>query len=345
MIFTTQELVTEFADVVLQTHGKHTQFDRSASPDQASASCLIFLQSAELLPPSAAVIITSVEVANKILDHTDSFIVCVADLRLAQSAIKRRYDPYLNADLEWDAIHPSAVIHASARLGTGCRIGPNAVIGSDCILGDRVIVRATSVLEHQVVIGDDSVIHSGVNLGYGTHIGKRCVVQSGSVIASEGFGFAPDASGQYHPIPHTGVVVLEDDVHVGANSCIDRGTFGETRLRRGVKIDNLVHIAHNVEVGENTVLTAQTAVAGSSKIGKQVIASGQTGVLDHKNVADGAILLHRCGVTEDIPSAGMWAGTPARPLKEYVRNLALGKKVARLEKTLKTLQARLDDDS
>lgn len=343
MTFTTQELVSEFADIVLATHGKHTQFERSASPEDSDESCLVFLQSSENLPQSSAVLVTTTQVADEVAGKTASFIVCVADVRLAQTTIKRRFDPYLSADLEWEAIHPSAVIHASAVLGAGCRVGPNAVVGAGCVLSDNVTVRATAVLEHNVMIGRDTVINCGVNVGYGTQIGARCTVQAGSVLGSEGYGFAPDASGRYHAIPHTGSVIVEDDVHIGANCTIDRGTYSSTRLSRGVKIDNLVHIAHNVEVGENTLLTAQTCVAGSSKIGKHVIASGQTGILDHKVVADGAILLHRCGVTEDITTGGKWAGTPARPLKDYIRSLTLVKKVTLLEKKLKELQSRFDE--
>lgn len=343
MTFSTQELISEFADIVISTHGEHSQFERSASPEHSNESSLVFLQSPDHLPQSSAVLVTTTAVADQIRGKTTSYIVCVADVRLAQTTIKRRFDPYLSADLEWEAVHPSAVIHESVQFGEGCRVGPNAVIGAGCVIGDNVTIRATAVLEHNVVIGQDSTIHCGVNVGYGTRIGARCTVQAGSVLGSEGYGFAPDAGGHYHAIPHTGSVIIEDDVHIGANCAIDRGTYSETRLKSGVKIDNLVHIAHNVEIGEDTLLTAQTAVAGSSKIGKHVIASGQTGVLDHRVVADGAILLHRCGVTEDIPTAGKWAGTPARPMKDYVRNLTLVKKVALLEKKLKELQSRLDD--
>jgi len=179
---------------------------------------------------------------------------------------------------------------------------------------------------------------------YHSQLGARVTVQAGAVIGSEGFGFAPDQEKRYHRIPHTGYVVLEDDVHVGANSCIDRGTYGATRIARGVKIDNMVHIAHNVEVGEDSLLTAQTVIAGSSKLGKRVIASGQTGILDHKTIADDTVLVQRCGVADDITTSGMWAGTPARPFREYVRGLGLSKKLAKLEQKLKELQQRIDQE-
>lgn len=343
MNFTSKELIAEFAELVLSTHGEHTEFNHAASCALANQTSLVFLQNIEQAPAQAAVVVTTESLADELKATTSAFLVCVPNVRLAQAKMKQRYDDYLAADTEWDAIHDSAVIHKSSSLGKGCRVGPNAVIGANCVFGDNVVVRANAVIEHGVHIGRDSIIHAGVNIGYDTEIGERSTVQAGTTIGTEGFGFAPDADNHYHRIPHTGRVVIEDDVHIGANSCIDRGTYGATRIARGVKIDNLVHIAHNVEVGEDTLLTAATVIAGSSKIGKRVIASGQAGVLDHKTVADDAVLVQRCGVSEDIPSGGMWAGTPAKPFKEYVRTLGLGKKVARLEQKLKELQHRLDN--
>lgn len=341
-MITTQQLLTDFADLIVDSFGSHCDFSHTASFQSADENSLVFVQKAEDAPTGAAVIVTTAAVAKELREQTHSFVVSVDNVRLAQAKIKQRYHEYQSADLEWDAVHDSAVVHKSSKLSSGCRVGPNVVIGANCVLGDHVIIRANATLEHGVVIGPDSVINGGAIIGYDTQIGARVTIQSNAVIGSEGFGFAADDSNHYHRIPHTGRVVLEDDVHVGANTCIDRGTYGETRIKQGVKIDNLVHIAHNVEVGEDTLLTAQTCIAGSSKIGQRVIASGQAGVLDHKTVADGAILVQRCGVTEDIPSGGMWAGTPAKPFKEYVRTLGLGKKVAKLEQQLKDLQTKME---
>jgi len=345
MKISSNQLVSEFADLILDTQGAHQEFDHAASPELANDNSLVFLQHIKDMPEQAAVIITSSAVMAELASEpvkSDLFIIVVADVRLAQAKIKQRYDDYQAGDLEWQEVHSSAVIHKSVELAKGCRIGPKTVIGAGCVIGENVVVRAGAVVEHGTIIGADSIINVNVNIGYNTDIGERVTVQAGAVIGSEGYGFAPDGNNHYHRIPHTGRVVIEDDVHIGANSCIDRGTYGATRIARGVKIDNLVHIAHNVDIGEDTLLTAQTVIAGSSKIGKRVIASGQTGVLDHKTVADGAILVQRCGVSEDIPTAGMWAGTPAKPFKEYVRSLAVTKKVAKLEQQLKALKAQLD---
>jgi len=299
MTFNTKELVAEFADMVLGTYGDNADFDHVACPRTANQTSLVFLQHAEHIPTEAAVIVTTAEIAEDIRSKSASFLVVVADVRLAQAKMKQHFDDYQAVDSEWDAIHHSAVVHKSATLKKGCRVGPNAVIGAHCVLNENVVVRATAMIEHAVVIGRDSTIHPGANIGYHSQLGARVTVQAGAVIGSEGFGFAPDQEKRYHRIPHTGYVVLEDDVHVGANSCIDRGTYGATRIARGVKIDNMVHIAHNVEVGEDSLLTAQTVIAGSSKLGKRVIASGQTGILDHKTIADDTVLVQRCGVADD----------------------------------------------
>lgn len=342
MKISSQELVDNFVDLVLTVKGEHQHFDHVASPETATKTSLVFLFKAEDAPQAAAVVVTSAEVAEQ-LDAQQHFVVGVENVRLAQAKIKQCYDDYQSADSEWDAIHVSAVVHPSVKLGEHCRIGPNAVIGANCVLADKVVVRAGAVIEHNVNIDQGSIINTLANIGYDTQIGQNVVIQAGAIIGSEGFGFAPDNQKRYHRVPHTGHVVLEDDVHVGANACIDRGTYGVTRLARGVKIDNLVHIAHNVQIDEDSLLAAQSCVAGSSVIGKRVIASGQTGVLDHKIITDDVVLVQRCGASQDITKPGMWAGTPAKPFKEYVRDLAVGKKVAKLEQQLKELKQQIDE--
>jgi len=329
--------MSKFNDIVQTTYGQPQTFKQTSCPLSCGADDLVFVFELSSVPNAAAVIVTCLEVADQIKDCSSAHIIVVDDVRLAQAKIKQHVDDYQAHDLEWDAIHPSAVIHHTVELGEGCRVGPNAVLGANCVVADNVTIRAGAIIEHGVVIGAESIINANVNIGYGCQLGQRVVVQAGAVIGSEGYGFAPDKQNHYHRVPHTGRVVLGNDVHVGANSCIDRGTYGDTKIAAGVKIDNLVHIAHNVEVGEDTMLTAQTVIAGSTKIGKRVIASGQTGVLDHLSIADDAILVHRCGVSENITTGGMWAGSPAKPFKEFVRGLALHKKVAKLELQIKQL--------
>ena len=343
MTYESQKLVEKFDHLVLSVKGEHTHFNATSEPNSADVNSLVFLTDITLLPEQAAIIVTTEEIAAE-LDQKHYLVIIVADPKFAMSKIKEEYDDYLAGDFEWDEVHASAVIHSSARLGKGCRVGPNAVIGADCIIGDNVFIRATAVIEHNVVIGDNTIINSGVNIGYGSRIGKACIIQSNAVIANEGFGFAQDQNKAYHHIPHTGNVILEDDVWIGAASCVDRGTYGSTIIRRGVKIDNQCHAAHNMLVEEDGLWVAQTGMSGSSKIGKRVILSGQTGSLDHITIADDAVLVHRAGIVQDIPSAGVWAGLPAVPFREYMRNLRTPKRLEKLEKSLKELKAKLDLD-
>jgi UDP-3-O-[3-hydroxymyristoyl] glucosamine N-acyltransferase len=344
IMYSSKDLISEFAEMVINNRGPHTKFDHAASHESANESSLVFLQAAKHMPQSAAVVVTTEEIAASLSQNLNTHIISVGDLRLAQALIKKRYDDYDAADTEWNTVHESAVIHQSTHLASGCRIGPNAVIGKNCRIGKHSIVRAGSVIEHDCVIGEGTIINANANIGYNSQIGDRVIIQAGVIIGSEGYGFSADANNHYQRIPHTGNVVIEDDVHVGANSCIDRGTYGSTHIARGVKIDNLVHIAHNVSVGEDTLLTAQTVIAGSSKIGKRVIASGQTGVLDHKTIPDDTVLVQRAGVSENLPHGGMWAGSPAKPFKEWVRAQGLSKKVAKLEEQLKQLKNSLTKD-
>jgi len=343
MTYNSQELVEKFDHLVLSIKGEHTQFTTTSEPKSADQNSLVFLTDATLAPEQAAAIVTTEEIAEQ-LDPKQSLLICVADPKFAMAMMKQQYDDYLSGDFEWDAFHASAVIHPSAQFGEGCRVGPNAVVGANCVIGDNVFIRATAVIEHNVTIGDKTLINSGVNIGYGSQIGKGCIIQSNAVIANEGFGFAQDENKAYHHVPHTGNVVLEDDVWIGAASCVDRGTYGSTIIKRGVKIDNQCHAAHNMLVEEDGLWVAQTGMSGSSQIGKRVILSGQTGSLDHIKVVDDAVLVHRAGIIHDITSSGVWAGTPAIPFRQYMRNLRTPIRLEKLEKAFKELKAKLDLD-
>jgi UDP-3-O-[3-hydroxymyristoyl] glucosamine N-acyltransferase len=215
------------------------------------------------------------------------------------------------------------------------------VIGRNVAIGARCRIMAGVVIEHDVEIGDDTVVHPSVVIGYGCRIGREVDIGSGSIIGSEGFGFAQDAGRHSHAIPQTGIVVIGDRVRVGANNCIDRATYQQTRIGAGTKFDNLCHVAHNVTIGEDCLLTAMLCVAGSSTIGNRVMASGQTGIIDHVKICDDVVLVHRAGVVKNIDQPGVHASLPAQPLDDYLKNTAvlrtgnsLRKRVAELEKLL-----------
>ena len=313
---------------------------------------LVFMDKKEYLPviqerrPSAVVVSAGLKESLK-----DAFsnlqnvaVFTSGNVSLAHALLKRRYADRDLANSGWSGIHASAVVHETAQIGAGTVIEPNAVIGMNVRIGKNSRVMAGVVIENGAVIGDETVIHPKVVIGYGCQIGSQVVIGSGTVIGSEGFGFAQDAKRKSYPIPQTGIVVIGDRVRIGAGNCIDRATYSETRIGAGTKTDNLCHIAHNVVIGEDCLLTAMLCVAGSSKIGNRVITSGNTGILDHVDICDDVVLLHRAGVTKDIEKPGAYAGVPLLPLGEYLKNSAVLKNATDLRKRLMTIEKTLGLD-
>ncbi|WP_295888411.1 UDP-3-O-(3-hydroxymyristoyl)glucosamine N-acyltransferase [uncultured Thiohalocapsa sp.] len=247
-------------------------------------------------------------------------------------------------------IDRGAHVHASAALGEDVSIGPGAVIGADAVIGARCIIAGGAQIGADVQIGDDCIIEPNVTVMHGSRIGRRCMLRAGAVIGSDGFGF--DWDGECHrKVPQVGRVVLEDDVDIGCNSCVDRATLGETRVRRGTKVDNLVQIAHNTDIGEHVILVSQSGVAGSSRLGTGVVVAGQVAVSDHVTVGAGARIGGQSGVTKDVPAGATVFGTPARDMKQTLRELGalaqlpeLLRRVKRQEQALAELRQRLGAD-
>lgn len=236
-------------------------------------------------------------------------------------------------------IHPAAVIDKSAKLGTGVSIQPCAVIEPGVEIGENVVIGAGSYIGHESLIGPDSVIYPNVTIRERSKIGARVIIHAGAVIGADGFGFEPE-KGRYEKVPQIGIVQIDDDVEIGANATIDRARFGRTWIQRGVKIDNLVHLAHNVVVGEDTVMAAGVGIAGSTRVGKRVIIGGQAGIVGHIEIGDDTILGARTGVSKSI-SGGAWWGRVQVPMNQekqqivWVRNL--GKLFARVRAIEKKL--------
>lgn len=241
----------------------------------------------------------------------------------------------------------SAVVAPDAHVAPTACVGPLAVVESGAVIGARVRVHALVYVGPGAEIGDDSVLYPHVVVREGVRIGRRVIVHPGAVLGSDGFGYAFD--GQRHrKIPQVGGLRIEDDVEIGANTTVDRGTLGDTVIRRGAKLDNLVQVAHNVEIGEHAVLAAQVGIAGSSKLGRRVMLGGQAGIADHVTVGDGAMLGAQSGVAADVEPGAKLLGTYARPLVEFQRIwLAerqlpdLLRRVRALERRLAELEARL----
>ena len=267
-------------------------------------------------------------------------------------AILRAKDPYLAFTRALVAFHPrpsfepgidpSAVIELSAKFGEGTFIGARAVIGADVKLGDRVRIHPNVTVYENVSIDDDCEIHSGVAIRAHTLIGKRVIIHNNAVLGSDGFGFAKDEDRHWLKIPQVGRVVIEDDVEIGSNTTIDRASTGETRIKRGAKIDNLVQIGHSCIVGEDALLCAQVGMAGSSRVGDRVILTGQVGIGGHITVGDDAILYPQSGVPNDVAPGEILVGSPAFEVSAFWRAVAVFKKLGDLPKRIRALEKRLD---
>jgi UDP-3-O-[3-hydroxymyristoyl] glucosamine N-acyltransferase len=246
-----------------------------------------------------------------------------------------------------DRLHPTAVIHSSAIVHETAHVGPHSVIGKGCRIGKGTVVGANCVIENGTVVGDDCRIDSGAVVRRNCTIGNRVIIQSCAVIGGEGFGNAREGD-RWLRIPSFGTVVIEDDAEIGACTTIDRGTFGPTVIGKGVKLDNLIMVAHNVTIGENTAVAAQTGFAGSTHIGKRVIVGGQAGFAGHIDIEDDVFIGAQAGVAKGVPAGAKFTGAPARDFMTMRRIEAaqlslpeLVKEVRRLRKELEEVKAGL----
>jgi UDP-3-O-[3-hydroxymyristoyl] glucosamine N-acyltransferase len=237
-------------------------------------------------------------------------------------------------------VHCSAVVAAGASLGDDVSIGPHVVIGPGSRVGSGTVIGAGSVLGDQVEVGEGCLIHPRVVIEDRCRVGDRCILHAGVVIGSDGYGFAT-VDGVHHKVPQVGRVVVEDDVELGANVCIDRGTLGDTRIGRGTKVDNLVQVAHNVQVGEGCLLVAQAGISGSTSLGHHVVMAGQAGVAGHLRVGDLAVITAKTAVFKDVSDGAMVSGNPARPQREWLTANAELRRLAGVRKRLAELERRV----
>lgn len=240
-------------------------------------------------------------------------------------------------------IHPMSVVHPQADLEQQVTVGPHTVIDADVSIGAKTHIGANCTIGPHVKIGEECFIHPNVVIREGTQIGSRVTIQPGAVIGSCGFGFSTDEQGHHHKFEHIGYVVIEDDVEIGANTCIDRAVFDKTVIGRGTKIDNLVQIGHNVQVGKHCLLCGQVGIAGSTKIGDHVILSGQVGVKDHITVADRVIVGACSALSKSITESGEYAGVPAVPAKDFRKSTVLIRQLGKIYDLLKELSKKVSD--
>jgi UDP-3-O-[3-hydroxymyristoyl] glucosamine N-acyltransferase len=307
-----------------------------ASIVSASSKDLIFVDGQQFigdaLASNAAALILSPAVAKSASGNKPLLIA--EQPKLAFSRAARLLAEPIPAQL---GVHGTAIVHKNAKLGLGASVGALAVLEDSVSLGMRTRIGSGCKIAARVMIGSDCVIAPNVTIYSGVTLGDRVIVHSGAVLGSDGFGYVRDsASGKYEKFPQQGRLEVHDDVEIGANSTIDRGALDATIIGRGSKLDNLVHVGHNVRVGENVIIAAQTGVSGSSVIEDNVIIGGQVGIADHVTIKKGAILGAQCGVPSGKIIQGNGAvywGTPARPIKEQLKQLAALARIAKEDKS------------
>lgn len=324
--------VQEIADFVrARVIGGSVQLNGVASIDSAKAGDLVFVEDERNLDAAfrsqASAVIAGEFAAEK--GGTKALLIC-AQPRLAFARAAQFLSSQAKRGL---GIHPSAMIHPSADLGREITVDERVVIKEGVRIGNRSWIGANCVLGANVVIGENCEIYPNVTVYPGVRLGKGVIVHSGAVLGSDGFGYVRDEkTGKYEKFPQMGRLEIEDDVEIGANSTVDRGALDVTRIRRGTKIDNLVHVGHNVHIGEDVVIAAQTGLSGSAVVENNVIIGGQVGIADHVRIEEGAILGAQSGIPTKKVIRGrgiVFWGTPARPIREYLKELAV---LARLAK-------------
>lgn len=304
--------------------------------EDAGATDIIFAVPPHLdkaaLSDAAAVIIP-----NSVTDFAKPAIR-VENPRVAFTELLKVFTPIILVE---PGVHPTAVVGKDVTLGKNTTIMAYAVIADHVKIGDNTVVYPHSYIGVESTIGSDSIIYPNVTVREYCQIGNRAILHSGAVIGSDGFGFNT-VNGRHQKVPQVGNVIIEDDVEVGANATIDRATTGSTLVKRGTKIDNLVHLAHNVVVGEDCFFVAQAGIAGSTKIGNHVTFAGQTGCAGHITIGDNCVFAARSALISDVPAGSFLAGFPAKPHKEWLRGEAGINKIPDLIKKIRDLEKRLN---
>jgi UDP-3-O-[3-hydroxymyristoyl] glucosamine N-acyltransferase len=241
-------------------------------------------------------------------------------------------------------LHPTAVIAPTAKLGPDLAIGAHVVVGERCVIANGATLDHGTIVGDDAVIGENSVLYANVTVRDHCSIGNRVIIHSGTVIGSDGFGFVPTPDKKYQKIPQRGNVTIEDDVEIGANCAIDRATLGTTTIRRGVKLDNLIHVAHNVVIGEHTVIAAQSGISGSTKIGRHCVLGGQVGIVGHVEIADDITLGAQSGISKSLTGSGkMYFGYPAKEYHQALRIEAALRQLPELIAEVRKLEQRCSE--
>lgn len=286
----------------------------------------------EVTKASAVIVSTKVESASLP-------IIQVRDPNLAGAKVHNYFE---KEEFVAKGIHDRVVIGQNCDISSDITIKANVTIGDNCKIGQRTIIEPGVVIDDSVVIGEDCIIKANVTIEHDCSVGNKVTIHAGVVIGSDGFGYATDHLGNHVKRPQVGTVVIGDDVEIGANCCIDRATFGVTEIQSGTKIDNLVQVGHNTNIGPNCIIVAQVALAGSVNLGRNVVIGGQAAVSGHNTLGDGVMLAARSGVHTDLPKGAVVGGAPSMPIKQWAKATSVFAKLPELRKEVRALRKELD---
>ncbi len=270
-------------------------------------------------------------------------LIKVKDPYSAFSILLEKYNEAFNLDKSQNGIQEPCYIHPSAKIGKNVFIGAFCTIEANVEIGDNTKINTQVFIGKDSKVGNDCVINPGVKIYYRSQLANRIIIHANSVIGSDGFGFAPQADGTYSKIAQIGNVVIEDDVEIGANTTIDRATMGSTFIRKGAKLDNLIQIAHNVDVGANAVVAAQVGISGSTKLGDNSVIGGQVGIAGHLTLGKRTQIGAQAGINFNTEENKQWHGSPAQPLKEWMRATVIFKKLPEVDKRVRALEAKIEE--
>jgi UDP-3-O-[3-hydroxymyristoyl] glucosamine N-acyltransferase len=288
----------------------------------------------------------SIVIVNKSLKLEKTVKATLIKVDNAYTAFSVLLDKYNTIKLHKSGIEQPSFISESATMGANCYVGAFAYIGNNVTIGNNVKLYPQVFVGDNVTIADDTTLFAGVKIYSDCVIGKGVIIHAGAVIGSDGFGFAPQADGTYQKIAQIGNVIIEDLVEIGSNTSIDRATMGSTIIRAGVKLDNLIQIAHNVEIGKNTVIASQTGISGSTHIAENVVLGGQVGVAGHIHVAKGSQIAAQSGITKTVTLENkQWGGSPLALFRDSLKNQAVYRRLPELEKRIEELEQQLKQKS
>lgn len=285
---------------------------------------------------------SSIVLVNKDFEAQKEISTTLIKVDNAYESLAKLMMLYESSKPKKQGISSLASISQSAKIGENVYIAPFVVIGDNCEIGDNCMIHDSVSIGDGAKIGDNCILYAHVTIYHDCRIGNNCILHSGSVIGADGFGFAPTAQG-YEKIPQTGIVVLEDNVEIGANTCVDRATMGSTIVHAGVKLDNLIQIAHNDEIGSHTVMAAQVGIAGSTKIGEWCMFGGQAGISGHSTIGNRTTVGPQCGTIGSLKEGETVLGSPAMDAKEYIRAAAYLKRLPEMSKTIKQLKKEIEE--